>query len=302
MSIFTSAGTRPAPLRSKAISGKNQEHYLTKHGLLYPRSILNKGNPGHVGFAASVGNETENAKRRPEIRTLSRQLELLDVELEEKQPKSVLISSETFLPSMNPVKDFKDPRLLSAMPRMTGARIIYYARHPRSAALSKYKQVIKSPVWRYEGDFQTFCDQWAPCGNPWTLIAPWAEAFGPENLILRPFDSPSMGGVDILEDFGAVLGTGITAERQQGRQNSSPSLYATEALRRMRIDGTAPNSHQDVIAFLVQTDQDTPEDTIRDFEAEYLESLSGTLDSLENQMRSDLDRFVSTYGLSKDFF
>lgn len=215
----------------------------------------------------------------------------------------VLLSSEAFLPSRNAEAEAVEPTLLRGCAAFDAFRVIYYARPQVDAAMSKFKQVIKSPAWKFTGSFDEFVQCWAPTVRYHEVLAPWAALCGAENIVVRPYRRDALVGGDVIDDFTHALGVarqpdaGGTAKR-----NRSHSLYAALQLREMRRAGTAPSDHGKVIELLAQIDSVVSNEERESLETEFTARNAATFERLRMDVAQDNTRLVRTYHLSEDFF
>jgi len=109
-------------------------------------------------------------------------------------------------------------------------RVVMYLRRQDKYLQSLYKQTVAGgrrisfAEWREKYRFR---------GDYFAVVQQWAEAFGKDNLVIRPYER---GGktVDIVIDFLGYLGIDAAEEfegRKRGRNNPSPRRELMELLR-----------------------------------------------------------------------
>jgi len=119
------------------------------------------------------------------------------------------------------------------IPGTVVVKIIYYVRRQDELIESWYNQIVKSFFSRCTrkldekliGDYARMFDHDA-------VIRPWADMFGRENIIIRPYEKRQMNG-DIIQDFCSVIGLAMdtTFVLSQERYNQSLSVDHIEFLR-----------------------------------------------------------------------
>lgn len=85
-----------------------------------------------------------------------------------------------------------------------GARILVYLRRQDRFLEALYKQRVKTG--RYSGDAWAFAQSKLGNGNYARALAPWAEAFGQANIIVRPFERPHFPNGNVVHDAAAIFG------------------------------------------------------------------------------------------------
>lgn len=212
---------------------------LINHGLLYPQT----GSQGiaHYGLSQVLGfyHGKKKASEESEFKELAREFKH---ELEKSNAHTVLFSSEFFMIS-KPVQSIEMIRLFFSA---YDIKIIIYLRRHDSWWESVYNQAVKTvtnPPWgRGFEHFINFQKKRNPRrGNYRLLIDTWANVFGKENIIVRPYESqqnqPNMIG-DILKTIGFQSLT-QQMEIVSARTNESlPSftLSLIDAFQRADID------------------------------------------------------------------
>lgn len=208
---------------------------LARQGLLYARAGRARGSAHYrlshtLGFAHNVP-EGEAVPRE----VLARQI--LD-EARARRCRDILVSSEAFvIPG--------DVGAVRAFFAGCECRIVVYLRRHDHWWASSYSQGINSvadPKW--PSGFEGFLAQQRKRptkGDYRWLLERWAEVFGPENLIVRPYER-AQNRPDVVADLLQAIGYGHVAEAgglEVPTLNESPGereLMIIDALQRAGLD------------------------------------------------------------------
>jgi hypothetical protein len=141
---------------------------------------------------------------------------------------TILLSSEHLIHLRAPAEFGRLKEVLAAMgPRPV--RIVIYLRRQDAYYVSAYAQHIRggsTDAWLSKESFDHLVLDYR------VILDRWGDAFGRENLCIRPFERSQLVGNDAVVDFLAFVGCsgieGATAER-----NVSLDAQATEFLRRL---------------------------------------------------------------------
>ncbi len=132
---------------------------------------------------------------------------------------------------------FTDPEKLQPELKDAGPiRIVAYLRRQDRYLQSLYKQAVTG------GRPQSFEDWYARTGKRGdylSIVRRWAEVFGPENIMLRPYDRAG-GRIDVTEDFFSAVGVDVAsllAQRKRQSHNPSPRLELLELYRAVNQSG-----------------------------------------------------------------
>ena len=126
-----------------------------------------------------------------------------DLALAARHDGTIVLSSEDFYL-------YPRPAALNAILTEAGilpghrAVILVYVRRQDAAHLSWYNQTIKAQGATH--DFDRCYEQWYGLWDYAAQIDAWAEVFGAENIIVRPFEAAQFRGGGLLEDFLAQAG------------------------------------------------------------------------------------------------
>lgn len=166
---------------------------LSRLGVHYP----DVGKPHHAGLAWAL----RDGNRRP----------LLDVlgSPEASRHDRVLLSSEDFERQAAALGFVRE-----MAPRVT---VVIYLRRQDHYVQSIYQECVKSPDQRSTLTFAEYYQRYATAhaGKPhqrldWSLLVRrWAEVFGSDHVVVRPFERNSFAGGSIFADFLGVLGLSL---------------------------------------------------------------------------------------------
>jgi len=119
--------------------------------------------------------------------------------LEGTSARLVVLSSECFV-------EWIDPQAVAdqLLPYGIRPRVVVYLRRQDLWIQSVYSQLVKDRFIRYTGQLRELpqCAVMDYCA----LLAPWAQAFGLENVIVRVYDRRILRGGGVVEDFLDLLG------------------------------------------------------------------------------------------------
>lgn len=208
---------------------------LLRQRLLYPVTGCN--GEAHYGFSRALGfSHGPQANSAAELGALSRQLQN---EVKKSRANTCVISSE----------DFILPKQVAAVRKFFEGfecRVVVYLRRHDYWWESAYAQAVKmkeNPPWgRGIGHFINFNARKNPnYGNYRFLVDRWADVFGADRMIVRPYE-PAQNPGGVVADFLRTLGLPEAAEQAANnveRVNESLShraLFILDILQRAKID------------------------------------------------------------------
>jgi hypothetical protein len=208
---------------------------LLKRRYLYPKS---PGATNHLGLACygQDDNRFDSVRRvlalsTPEdvVRYRAKLLAELDRETGNSRATTIVFSNEHLssrLISHEEVRRIK--RLCDRYARQT--RVVVYLRSQVEFLVSRYIEAIKG------GGTHSFpfplTSAVARLMDYESLLAPWRDTFGLQNLFVRRFETADFHGGDLLEDFEAQIGIPAGTLDRTERRNQALSMEAVEFLRR----------------------------------------------------------------------
>ena len=172
---------------------------LRKKGFCYPQPT--DGQPGHHELAwalrSSAGGKTPKPVARDVLPKLRRQLERSDCH-------TAILSSEEFEFATTPDQLRMIKRELPADP----LQIVVYLRRQDKYLVSEYGQHLKMPGTRFSGSIHDFYMHYNFLGrlNYFRSLTRWANVFGEDNLIVRPFEQCQFENGTLIDDARAAFG------------------------------------------------------------------------------------------------
>lgn len=245
--LFLHIGTNKTGTSAMQRFFSTHRDLLQAHGLLYP--VTGCSGDAHYEISSLLG--FEHRKLKPvdvSARPLRGARRKLEQEIARAASSHVLISSEFFVipRAVAPVRDFF---------RDFDVRIVVYLRRHDGWWESAYNQAVKTtanPPWgrgfeRYLRYQRMRNPQY---GNYRLLLHRWAETFGSENLIVRPYER-QQNEPNIVADMLCAMGCdGIARQLDIRLEQVNTSLHGDavhliDAFQRARID---PELRQRLIA------------------------------------------------------
>jgi hypothetical protein len=186
-----------------------QRELLARHGFHYP-ATREAGN-GHMDFAKTFVHAPPVTMAMPADPDEVRRCMLAELE---PVAGTVLISSEVFARAENPVE-------VRAWFPAVPAQVICYLRRQDRRAESQYNQLVK-----LKGETASFREFLPRIGllDYRKLLDPWAEAFGPDAIVVRVYDRDRLPGRSIVPDFLRLIGVPPPPDVDATAGNPNPSL------------------------------------------------------------------------------
>ena len=224
--------------------GHNRDR-LRKKGFCYPQPT--DGQPGHheVAWAirSSAGGVTPEPVAPTALPKLRRQLERSDCH-------TAILSSEEFEFATTPDQLRMIQRELPA----DSWQIVVYLRRQDKYLVSEYGQHLKMPGTRFSGSIHDFYMHYNFMGrlNYFRALTRWANIFGQENLIVRPFEACQFENGTLFDDARAAFGlTDVPLEVPQeptiNKGLSGPACVLLSHANRHDLD---PESHRRLVDLL----------------------------------------------------
>lgn len=148
-----------------------------------------------------------------------------------------LISTEIF----NEIIDFSQLELFRTVAKKV--KVIVYLRRQDHFLESGYSYEVK---FGNKMSFEEYCDQWRLSYRD--LCNRYADVFGKENIIVRPYERQQFYGGNIFSDFLNVLGLELTSDYRLPRKNPNPSL-SRDVLEYMYCINRLPLEKNEVLNF-----------------------------------------------------
>lgn len=176
-------------------AGNRHEHHFVPHGI--QGRTLFYSNPDEV--TETLVNEISNSKQN-----------------------NIIISSEDFeLLKGDEIKTLKE-----LIPAGLLVKVIYYVRTQDEQLESRYNQRVKTRAIRLKKTFHDFYRSGSFPINEldyYSLLLPWKEAFGKENIIVRVYEKEQLPN-GIFSDFLSAVGLELDESYEIPKENINPSL------------------------------------------------------------------------------
>ena len=188
---------------------------LNRNGLDYPE-ICTSEQGAHHPVAVSVSGRFPQATCEPRFRKMLEQV------CAARENFATILSSEMFSEHIHM------GLMALALDYFERVRVIVYLKRQDILRESIYNQIVKdghecnefTASTTYNYDFEKFCDR-------------WADVFGEENIVVRPFEKGQLHKDDVLHDFLKVIGIekseGFSFPKQ--RENKSLPSAVIEFVR-----------------------------------------------------------------------
>ncbi len=215
--IFLHIGSHKTATTTIQFNVNNQRDRLLTYGYLYPESCV-VGEGGHHNIAWQL----RDARRySPAYSTI----EDLLTEIENTVASKIIISSEELLRITH-----AQTQHLARYLEPYNVKIIVYLRRQDLFLQSQWVQLLKMG-WKLP-DFETWI---ADKMYPWphlldykVSLGEWAQIFGPEHIVVRPFESSQLDS-DIVTDFLRICGVDCSYQQQPTQSVNITPGYKTIA-------------------------------------------------------------------------
>ncbi len=170
---------------------------LKEEGLYYPKTgIYDHAHYGITKFFLNQPN-SENILIKEDF------LEQLKSEILDSSCNKILLSSEYFiLANPTQIKNFREFLLHEIKPE--SIKLIVYLRRHDTWFESLFNQAVKTmdsyPFKLDIRDYILYALSWPAC-NYYKVLTKWANIFGDESIIIRPFEKSQLFNGDVLHDF-----------------------------------------------------------------------------------------------------
>jgi hypothetical protein len=217
---------------------------LQKKGFCYPQSA--NGQMGHHDLAwairSSAGGRTPRQVDMTVLSKLHRRMQRSDCH-------TAILSSEEFEFATTPDQLRMIKRELPA--ELT--RVVVYLRRQDKYLVSEYGQHLKMYETRFSGSIHDFYMRYNLSGrfNYLRALTRWANAFGAENVIVRPFEPCQFENNNFFDDVRAAFGLTEALEVPQDLTiNRGLGGRACVLLSRANRHALDPESHRKLVDFL----------------------------------------------------
>jgi hypothetical protein len=172
---------------------------LQKEGFLYPQ--MPNGQVGHHDLAWAIRSSTGGRTPRQVDRAI---LTKLNQKLQRSGCHTAIISSEEFEFATTP----DQLRMIRKQLPADLTQIVVYLRRQDKYLVSEYGQHLKMPETRFSGSIHDFYMRYnfANRFNYMRALTRWANVFGAENVIVRPFEPGQFANGNLLDDVRETFG------------------------------------------------------------------------------------------------
>lgn len=188
----------------------NRSLLKRKHGVLYP-------NLGVVAGAHHLLSPESTQYLSQEIIPA----ETWAPSLHSRADKRVLLSSELMSSaSADSIRGFAE-----TIGPYFDVKIVVYVRRQDHWVIASYSQQVKAGTQR--ADLMSSRNYWSRAADHAKRLKPWLDAFGAENIIVRPYEGRQMSCRDVRNDFlEKILGIGDVSRFKFSATNDNPRLVA----------------------------------------------------------------------------
>lgn len=236
---------------AKCGSSAIQAYLRQNVSALADRNIVLPGK--QLDFASEVTGEQiwafeDAANGGPGMHNLGDRLSSLLTAADEKGARQIILSAENIC---------NHPELANVVAGARGNRalkVVFYVRRQDDFLISSWQQ------WHLKvfGSLEAYlADRVGRVGNWYSMITPWADAFGDDNVIVRPFVRDQLKDGDVVADFCDAAGLDATGLAPLVRA-ANPSF--DEALARLAhrvndvFEGPHDNTFYEVMVRLLGKD------------------------------------------------
>ena len=268
---------------------KSKEVLLRKYGILYPDTALLKG--AHHLFPSTVLGKTELFSEQIESNYLEL-LELLKNEISQKNPETVVISSEMFF--LFTKKEISKLDILFSM--FNEINIIVYLRNQIDQFESTYKFNILWKESREKNDFSSFLSRQTNSQYHFydKKLRIWKNIFPKSNIIVKNFNDEIKKG--FLNNFyKSVLDIGHNVV--EVKANASLSRLSSLLLRAANSEQITLDDRNNYIELLTKLDKKylhaKKERLYSEVQYKFIvEKYSGSNESLKQEFNVDLNQHI----------
>lgn len=157
--------------------------------------------------------------------------------LQQEQKSHVIISSEYF--------EFISREKISKLKTFFSeykVTVVAYLKRQDQAIVSMYNEEVKKGVTLL--NFKNYCDENWQRFDYSNLVGNWAEFFGKDNVLIRPFQKRVFLNENLIDDFLGVIGVNLESDSNTPSVNVSVSRLALELTRVFYLAGQQRYDHQ----------------------------------------------------------
>jgi hypothetical protein len=249
MKLFLHIGTHKAGSTAIQHMLWHNSDKLQKKGFCYPQ--MANGQFGHHELAWAIRSAAGGRTPRKVDRTT---LSKLHRQLQRSNCHTAILSSEEFEFATTP----EQLRMIRKELPAEQIRIVVYLRRQDRYLVSEYGQHLKMPETRFSGSIHDFYMRHNMTGrlNYLRALTRWANVFGAENVIVRPFEPCQFENGNLFDDVRTALGlTDMALEVPQdltiNKGLSGPACVLLSHANRHELD---PDTHRRLVDLLYRND------------------------------------------------
>ena len=202
---------------------------LKNNGVLYSKCMQMNDN-AHHNFALSF----TGIHAYQSTYSVDDVLTLLDVEMQENQCGSLIISSE-----LSPFY-FGNKKFEKWVSRFDEVKLIVTVRRQSELLMSLFNQLVKDPLVRYPGSFFELAIANFPKVNYFEQLKKWVDVLGYENIVVIPY------GKDIVAKFLNYFDLSLVSENAEIIVNPSLPNSALRLLQQQAIGVEDPVVYREI--------------------------------------------------------
>ncbi|NQX88614.1 MAG: hypothetical protein HRT77_08105 [Halioglobus sp.] len=212
---------------------------LLKRGVLYPRTLRHA--KAHHALVCDLiekyqGNRMPDAWYGVVPRGEAWQLLREEIEHRPSNVDAVVVSSELFFGQGRYLKEMLQDIAL----QLEGytVKVIVYLRRQDQLYSSFYNQDVKGMRQWGASAYEFYETHQMLRSDYHAMLVSWSDAFGKENIVLRPFEVGQWPEGDVVQDFCRCLGMETIASRYKDKNESlgMTQLYLKRCLNRVGFD------------------------------------------------------------------
>lgn len=221
------------------------------YGLLYPQCGFERG--AHYGLSDMLGFAHVINKQTFTFPSYTLFRQRLSLEAHKVKCRSICFSSENFVIN-------RDPAVVKALFKKYQCKIVVYLRRHDSWFESAYRQTVKmvrNPQYPpgVNAFIQRTCNRAINYTNYRILLDKWANVFGLDNIIVRPYEREQIP-LGIVPDFLETIGHQGAKVLGNGNQNNrSLSKLSTQILETAQRAGLTDSEFDIVLKYVTTHDQ-----------------------------------------------
>lgn len=189
---------------------------LKKNGFIYPNFKSIASHP--LAWSFNFGNnhvKESFLKNNPQFKVQVQK----ELDKAFHQKENIVISSEVFCENINT----ESMKTIKSKFKDSDVKIICYLRRQDYLFESKFRNTVHFKD--FNEDFKNYIKRIIDRPIPKSLpIDAWADMFGKENIIIRPYEKEQLFSQDLVRDFINIIGLKLTSEYHRLNKRSNVGL------------------------------------------------------------------------------